>query len=75
MLQRAFARLGVRWFLDVLHFMLGAKGISFCDAAYHVLAIRERGVYVTADREYMKRIGRRKDLVLLVDWTLPRQQA
>lgn len=61
--------------LDVLHFMRGAKGISFYDAAYHVLAIREKGVFVTADRAYAKTIGRRRDLALLVDWMPPRQRA
>jgi predicted nucleic acid-binding protein len=57
--------------LDVLRWMHSLKRVSFYDAAYHVLAMRSGGVYVTADREYAGRAGRRRDVVLLPDWKAP----
>jgi hypothetical protein len=47
------------------------RGTSFYDASYHALAMRSSAVYVTADRDYVERAGRRKDVVLLAGWTPP----
>ena len=43
--------------------------ISFYDAAYHVLAIREDGEYLTADREYARKARSRGSVTLLSEWT------
>jgi hypothetical protein len=56
--------------LDVLRFVTATKGVSFYDAAYHVLALRTKGLYVTADKRYIGLAGRRGRVVLLSDWTL-----
>ena len=56
---------------DVLSWMIERRGVSFYDAAYHVLAVRADGVYVTADRTYVGRAGRRKNVVWLSEWTAP----
>jgi predicted nucleic acid-binding protein len=56
---------------DVLRWMGEVGGVSFYDASYHVLAVRSGGVYVTADREYLRKAGQRKDVALLADWTAP----
>jgi predicted nucleic acid-binding protein len=57
--------------LDVLRFMRGLPTVSFYDAAYHVLAIRLRGVFITADQQYLARARRRGRIVALSDWTVP----
>lgn len=57
--------------LAVLHLMGEAKGVSFYDAAYHMLAIRFRGTYVTADAQYVKRAMRKGHLALLSEWRVP----
>jgi predicted nucleic acid-binding protein len=61
--------------LDVLRWMREFRGASFYDVSYHVLAMRSDGVYVTADREYVDRAGRRTDVVLLAGWTPPRSRS
>jgi predicted nucleic acid-binding protein len=61
--------------LDVLRLMRELRGASFYDVSYHVLAMRTSGVYVTADRDYVERAGRRKDVVLLASWTPPGSRA
>jgi len=43
------------------------------DAAYHVLAIRTDGLFVTADRKYLARAGRKGHVTLLADWLPPAQ--
>lgn len=57
--------------LDVLRLMAEIKGISFYDASYHVLAVRGDGTYVTADRRYLARAGRKGHAVLLSQWKPP----
>jgi predicted nucleic acid-binding protein len=54
--------------LDVLRFVTMTKGVSFYDAAYHVLALRMNGVYVTADKRYVSQVSRKGHVVLLSDW-------
>ncbi|HXX82915.1 MAG TPA: type II toxin-antitoxin system VapC family toxin [Casimicrobiaceae bacterium] len=41
-------------------------GVTFYDAAYHALALVERGVFVTADSEYVER-ARKAGAVALLD--------
>jgi predicted nucleic acid-binding protein len=57
--------------IDVLRFMAEVRGISFYDASYHVLALREGGVYVTADQRYIGYAGGKGHVVLLSQWKTP----
>jgi predicted nucleic acid-binding protein len=57
--------------LDVLEHMLEVPGVTFYDAAYHVLALRTKGLYLTADAAYVKRAKRRGHVGLLSDWEGP----
>jgi predicted nucleic acid-binding protein len=54
--------------LAVLEHMREVKGVTFYDSAYHVLAIRTKGLYLTADRVYMKRAKRKGHIALLSEW-------
>ena len=57
--------------LDVLEHMRGVSGITFYDAAYHVLALRMKGLYLTADAAYVKRAKRKGSVRLLSEWQGP----
>jgi predicted nucleic acid-binding protein len=57
--------------LEVLRLMREAPGLSFYDGAYHVLATRAKGVYLTADSAYVRRAGNRPRVAPLSDWTGP----
>nr|MBI3611984.1 type II toxin-antitoxin system VapC family toxin [Nitrospirota bacterium] len=63
--------LGRDYCLAVLGLMRDVRGVSFYDAAYHVLAMQRRGTYVTADVEYVKKAKRKGHLALLSDWHPP----
>jgi predicted nucleic acid-binding protein len=54
--------------LAVLRFMKELRRVSFYDAAYHVLAIRLGGAYVTADAEYARQARSKRHLRLLSEW-------
>ncbi len=54
--------------LDVLRFMRSVPAVSFYDASYHVLAIRLRGTFVTADERYLRIAQRRGHIVSLAEW-------
>ena len=54
--------------LAVLEHMQEVKGVTFYDAAYHVLAIRTEGLYLTADTAYVKRAKRKGHVSLLSEW-------
>ena len=53
--------------LQILDLMLKLKTVSFYDASYHVLAIRKRGIYVTADRLYYRHAVNEGSIALLLD--------
>jgi predicted nucleic acid-binding protein len=57
--------------IEVLEHMQDVKGITFYDAAYHVLALRTKGIYLTADKAYVNRAKRRGHVVLLAEWDGP----
>ena len=57
--------------LDVLAHMQDVPGVTFYDSAYHVLALRTMGLYVTADRAYVKRAKRKGHVRLLSEWQRP----
>ena len=54
--------------LAVLEHMQEVKGVTFYDAAYHVLALRTKGLYLTADTAYVKRAKRKGHVSLLSEW-------
>lgn len=57
--------------LGVLGHMQEIKGVTFYDGAYHVLALRTKGVYVTADAAYVRRAKRKGHVALLTEWDGP----
>ena len=54
--------------LAVLEHMAAVKGVTFYDSAYHVLAIRTKGLYLTADKAYVKQATRKGHVALLAEW-------
>lgn len=54
--------------LAVMDHMQQIKGVTFYDSAYHVLALRTKGVYLTADRAYFNRAKRKGHVELLSKW-------
>jgi predicted nucleic acid-binding protein len=54
----------------VLRLMQEIKGVTFYDSCYHALTIQKMGVYVTADREYVKKASRKGHISLLADWQI-----
>jgi predicted nucleic acid-binding protein len=57
--------------LAVLEHMRAIGGVTFYDSAYHVLALRAKGLYLTADKVYVKRAKSIGHVVLLGDWKGP----
>jgi predicted nucleic acid-binding protein len=57
--------------LAVLEHMKEVKHVTFYDSAYHVLAIRTKGLYLTADTAYVKRAKAKGHVVLLAEWKAP----
>lgn len=54
--------------LAVLEHMKDLDGVTFYDSAYHVLALRTKGLYLTADAAYVKRAKRKGHVSLLSEW-------
>lgn len=54
----------------VLKLMQEIKAATFYDSCYHVLAIQKMGVYLTADKEYVKKASRRGHIILLSEWEI-----
>ncbi|MDP3090209.1 MAG: type II toxin-antitoxin system VapC family toxin [Nitrospira sp.] len=54
-----------------LEHMREVKGVTFYDSAYHVLAMRTKGLYLTADAAYVKRAKRKGHIALLSEWDGP----
>ena len=57
--------------LAVLEHMREVKHVTFYDSAYHVLAIRAKGLYLTADMAYVKRAKAKGYVALLSEWKSP----
>lgn len=64
-------RLETEYALAVLDHMREIKGVTFYDSAYHVLAMRAKGLYLTADAAYVKRAKRKGHIALLSEWDGP----
>jgi len=43
--------------------------VTFYDAAYHALAIKQNGVFVTADEKYLQKVASVGHILHLKDWT------
>ncbi len=56
----------------VLRLMREIKGATFYDSCYHVLAIQKEGIFVTADREYVKKARQHGHISLLAEWQITR---
>ena len=54
--------------LAVLEHMQHLERVTFYDSAYHVLAIRTKGTYLTADDAYVSRAKQRGHIELLRNW-------
>jgi len=48
-----------------------AYGVTFYDAAYHAVAMVEKGLFVTADGKYVQKAGNAGSVVVLRDWRIP----
>jgi predicted nucleic acid-binding protein len=48
-----------------------AHRVSFYDAAFHALAIREGGVLVTADQRYCRKVDSPAKVCYLANWSAP----
>jgi predicted nucleic acid-binding protein len=64
-------RLHSAYCLETLRFAAETTGISFYDAAYHVLAIRTDGLFLTADQKYVTRAKRKGKIMHVADWWPP----
>ena len=63
--------LGNDYAQEVLEHMREVNGVTFYDAAYHVLALRMKGLYLTADLAYVKKTKRKGHVALLAEWEWP----
>ena len=45
--------------------------VSFCDAAYHALALIHKGLFVTADSRYINRVTEPGSVIALSEWQPP----
>ncbi len=45
--------------------------VTFYDAAYHALALVEKGVFVTADAKYARKAGKAGAIIALKEWAEP----
>ena len=59
--------LGKDYAQEVLEHMREVNGVTFYDAAYHVLALRVKGLYLTADLAYVKKTKRKGNVSLLAE--------
>lgn len=48
--------------------MVNHKGISFYDAAYHALALKEKGIFITADQRYYARTKNEGGILMLKNY-------
>jgi predicted nucleic acid-binding protein len=60
--------LGRDYAKEILDHMKEVTGVTFYDSAYHVLAIRMEGLYLTADNAYVKKAKKSGHVTLLSEW-------
>jgi predicted nucleic acid-binding protein len=56
--------------LEITLDLIERFGVTFYDAAYHVVAINEAGTLITADRKYYSKARAAEHIVCLQDWSL-----
>jgi len=56
-----------RWLSRVVG-LIQDHGVTFYDAAYHALALVEKGVFVTADQKYIRKAGKAGRIISLTEW-------
>ena len=56
-----------RWFSRAVG-LTHDHGVTFYDAAYHALALVEKGIFVTADQKYIRKAGKAGRVISLADW-------
>jgi predicted nucleic acid-binding protein len=61
--------LGLPSFERILEIMK-ASDITFYDAAYHAVALKHRGTYVSADDKYVRKALFIGNVIALRDWNL-----
>lgn len=61
--------LGKDYAEEILDHMKEHASVTFYDSAYHVLAIRMKGLYLTADNAYVKKAKKRGYVTLLSEWS------
>lgn len=54
--------------LDQIIVLTRRYNVTFYDAAYHALALVEKGVFVTADAKYVRKAGKAGAVVVLKEW-------
>jgi predicted nucleic acid-binding protein len=59
-----------RWLDQVLQLTQHYQ-VTFYDAAYHALALTEKGVFVTADETYLRKAGKAGAVMALREWSGP----
>ena len=50
--------------------MMRRHGVTFYDAAYHAVAVKSGGTFVTADEAYIRRAGNAGHVISLKDLTV-----
>ena len=63
--------LGKEYAGEILDHMREVSGVTFYDSAYHVLALRMKGLYLTADNAYVRKSKRKGHVTLLSEWEGP----
>ena len=58
-----------RWLAQAIE-LTQRYGVTFYDAAYHALALVEKGVFVTADQKYVRRADKAGCVVTLKEWSV-----
>lgn len=58
-----------RWLAQAIE-LTQRYGVTFYDAAYHALALVEKGVFVTTDQKYVRRAGKAGRVVTLKEWSV-----
>ena len=62
--------LGDEYCLRIFEFAKGIPGVTYYDAAYHVLAFEMNRTLVTADEKYFKKISRKGHILFIGDWEI-----
>jgi predicted nucleic acid-binding protein len=63
--------LGKEYGGEILDHMREVNDVTFYDSAYHVLALRMKGLYLTADNAYVRKAKRKGHVTLLSEWEGP----